>query len=92
MDIRYRGGNLDSSCGIDIDYSLYELLIRVGKGYRPNKKDKNHFIKFIEFINKLECAGSQNSQLTFAEKNREINKKYRLEFDDEFEIYRFVEI
>lgn len=92
MEIKYKGDNLDKSCGIDIDYSLYELLIRVGSGYRPNKKDKNHFIKFIEFINKIECAGSQNSQLTFTEKNREENKKYRLEFDEEFEIYRFVEI
>lgn len=92
MDIRYKSDKLDDSCGIDIDYSLYELLIRVGNGYRPNKKDKNHFIKFIEFINKIECSGSQNSRLTFTEKNREENKKYRLEFDDEFEIYRFVEI
>lgn len=92
MDIRYKGDKLDNSCSIDVDYSLYELLIRVGNGYRPNKKDKNHFIKFIEFINKIECAGSQNSQLTFTEKNREKNKKYRLEFDEEFEIYRFVEI
>lgn len=92
MDIRYKGDKLDRSCGIDVDYSLYELLIRVGNGYRPNKKDKNHFIKFIEFINKIECAGSQNSQLIFTEKNREENKKYRLEFDEEFEIYRFVEI
>lgn len=92
MDIRYKGDKLDRSCGIDVDYSLYELLIRVGNGYRPNKKDKNHFIKFIEFINKIECAGSQNSKLTFTEKNREENKKYRLEFDEEFEIYRFVEI
>ena len=92
MEIKYKGNNLESSCGIDIDYSLYELLIRVSSGYRPNKKDKNHFIKFIEFINKIECAGSQNSQLTFTEKNREENKKYRLEFDEEFEIYRFVEI
>jgi len=92
MDIRYKGDKLDRSCGIGVDYSLYELLIRVGNGYRPNKKDKNHFIKFIEFINKIECAGSQNSQLTFTEKNREENKKYRLEFDEEFEIYRFVEI
>lgn len=92
MDIRYKGDKLDRSCSIDVDYSLYELLIRVGNGYRPNKKDKNHFIKFIEFINKIEYAGSQNSQLTFTEKNREENKKYRLEFDEEFEIYRFVEI
>lgn len=92
MEIRYKGDNLDTSCSIDIDYSLYDLLIRVGNGYRPNKKDKNNFIKFIEFINKIECAGSQNNQLKFTEKNREENKKYRLEFDDEFEIYRFVEI
>lgn len=92
MEIRYKGDNLDTSCRIDIDYSLYDLLIRVGNGYRPNKKDKNNFIKFIEFINKIECAGSQNNQLTFTEKNREENKKYRLEFDEEFEIYRFVEI
>lgn len=92
MDIRYKEDKLDSSCGIDVDYSLYELLMRVRNGYRPNKKDKNHFIKFIEFINKIECAGYQNSQLTFTEKNREENKKYRLEFDEEFEIYRFVEI
>lgn len=92
MEIRYKGDNLDTSCSIDIDYSLYDLLIRVGNGYRPNKKDKNNFIKFIEFINKIECAGSQNNQLTFTEKNREKNKKYRLEFDEEFEIYRFVEI
>ena len=92
MEIRYKGDNLDTSCSIDIDYSLYDLLIRVGNGYRPNKKDKNNFIKFIEFINKIECAGSQNNQLTFTEKNKEENKKYRLEFDEEFEIYRFVEI
>lgn len=92
MEIRYKGNNLDTSCSIDIDYSLYDLLIRVGNGYRPNKKDKNNFIKFIEFINKIECAGSQNNQLTFTEKNKEENKKYRLEFDEEFEIYRFVEI
>ena len=92
MEVRYKGDNLDTSCSIDIDYSLYDLLIRVGNGYRPNKKDKNNFIKFIEFINKIECAGSQNNQLTFTEKNREENKKYRLEFDEEFEIYRFVEI
>ena len=92
MEIRYKGDNLDTSCSIDIDYSLYDLLIRGGNDYRPNKKDKNNFIKFIEFINKIECAGSQNNQLTFTEKNREENKKYRLEFDEEFEIYRFVEI
>lgn len=92
MKINYKNEKLDKSCGIDIDFSLYELLNKVTKGYRPNRKDKNHFIKFIEFINKLEGIGSQDEQLVFTEKNREENKKFRLEYDDEFEIYRFVEI
>lgn len=92
IEIKYKGEGLSESCGIEIDFSLYELLMRVGNGYRPNKKDKNQFIKFIEFINKIEMAGSQKSELIFTEKNREQNKKFRLEYDDEFEIYRFMEI
>ena len=92
IEIKYKGGNLEESCCIDIDFSLYELLIRVGDGYRPNKKDKNHFIKFIEFMNKIEMSGSQKTQLIFTEKNREENKKFILEYDDEFEIYKFMEI
>ena len=49
-------------------------------------------IRIILLNYKIECAGSLNNQLTFSEKNKEENKKYRLEFDEEFEIYRFVEI
>ncbi|MDO4925606.1 MAG: DNA phosphorothioation-dependent restriction protein DptF [Turicibacter sp.] len=92
IEIKYKSDRLSDSCSIDVDFPLYELLIRVGNGYRPNKKDKNHFIKFIEFMNKIEMAGSQKTQLTFSEKNREVNKKFRLEYDDEFEIYKFMEI
>lgn len=92
MEIKFKNDKSGSSETIDIDYSLYQLLKKVTNGYRPNKKDKNQFIKFVEFINKLESSGSQNESLLFTEKNREDNKKYRLEYDDEFEIYRFVEI
>ena len=92
MEIKFKGDRLEKSEGIEIDYSLYQLLKKVTKGYRPNKKVRNQFIKFIEFINKLELAGSQDQSLVFTEKNREDNKKYRLEYDDEFEMYRFVEI
>ncbi|MFR3566665.1 MAG: DNA phosphorothioation-dependent restriction protein DptF [Paraclostridium sordellii] len=92
IEINYKGSGLNESCGIEIDFTLYELLMRVREGYRPNKKDKNQFIKFIEFINKIEVAGSQKSELIFTEKNQEQNKKFRLEFDEEFEIYRFMEI
>lgn len=92
MQLKYKSEKLDKSATVEIDFSLYELLIKVTRGYRPNKKDKNHFIKFIEFINKLESAGSQQEKLIFTEKNRQSNKRFRLEYDDEFEIYKFVEI
>ncbi len=92
LKLKYRGENIEKSYEIDIDYTLYKLLVQVNQGYRPNKKDKNHFIKFIEFINKLEEAGSQNEEIMFTEKNRENNKQFKLEFDEEFETYRFVEI
>lgn len=92
LKLKFRGVNSDKSYEVDIDYTLYKLLIQVNKGYRPNKKDKNHFIKFIEFINRLEEAGSQSEEIIFTEKNREINKQFKLEFDEEFETYRFVEI
>lgn len=92
IEIKYKGEGLNESCAIEIDFPLYELLTKVSNGYRPNKKDKNQFIKFIEFISRIEMAGSQKSELIFTEKNREQNKKFRLEYDDEFEIYRFMEI
>ncbi|UZQ50929.1 DNA phosphorothioation-dependent restriction protein DptF [Clostridium kluyveri] len=92
MKLRYKSEKLNKSYEIDIDFSLYKLLIQVINGYRPNKKDKNHFVKFIEFINRLEEMGSNNEKLMFIEKNKDVNKKYKLEYDTEFEFYRFVEI
>lgn len=92
LKLKYKSEKDDNSYDIDVNFSLYKLLIQVINGYRPNKKDKNHFIKFIEFINKLEDTGSQDEKLIFTEKNRESNKKYKLEYDTEFEFYKFVEI
>ena len=92
LKLKYKGNNSDQSYEIDVDYKLYKLLVQVNNGYRPNKKDKNYFINFIEFINKVVETGSQNEELIFMEKNKEENKKFKLEFDEEFETYRFVEI
>lgn len=92
IELKFKGDKLNESFAIEIDFQLYELLTRVNFGYRPNKKDKNQFIRFIEFIKKIEMAGSKKKELIFTEKNRVQNKKFRLEYDDEFEIYRFMEI
>lgn len=39
--------------GVDVDYSLYVLLQKVNKGYRPNKLDRNSFINFVTMVDKL---------------------------------------
>ena len=92
IKLRYKTERSEKSYEVEIDYQLYELLYKVVNGYRPDKNDKNHFINFIEFINKLESIGSQDEKLVFTEKNREDNKKYKLEYSDEFDEYRFVEM
>lgn len=92
LKLEYKGNISQESYTIDIDFALYKLLLQINNGYRPNRKDKNQFISFVEFIGKLEETGSQKKKLVFTEKSKKINKKYKLEYDTEFEFYRFMEI
>jgi len=64
---------------IRIDYSLFKLLCDVKNGYRPNVRDKNQFINFVNFIDKIYEFGSKNNKLVFTEKNRENARKFFLE-------------
>lgn len=61
--LAYHDGNAENIIFLDIDYPLYSLLMKVQEGYRPNKKDEEDAIKFVEFIEKL---------MTFGEKKREL--------------------
>ena len=89
--LQFKSEGYNTSYSIDIDYNLYRLLKQVNQGYRPNKKDRNNFIKFVEVINKIQYLGSQDKELLITEKNQENNKQYKLEYDEEFNTYRFVE-
>ncbi len=53
----------DKKFEIDIDYFLYELLIKVGNGYKLNKKDLNNNIKFDNFIKEISEYGEGNKEL-----------------------------
>ncbi|WP_052714317.1 DNA phosphorothioation-dependent restriction protein DptF [Paenibacillus dauci] len=76
---------------IDIDFSLYSLLIQIKNGYRPNKKDKFQFIKFVEFIDRLSNAGNQSEEIVFESKQFGKSTKYRLKYDATFDQYSFME-
>ncbi|QYK60755.1 DNA phosphorothioation-dependent restriction protein DptF [Paenibacillus sp. S25] len=81
----------DSIASIDIDFSLYSLLIRIKNGYRPNKKDKFQFIKFVEFIGRLSSIGNQKEEIVFESKQFGKITRYRLKFDSTFDQYSFME-
>ncbi|MFF2019691.1 DNA phosphorothioation-dependent restriction protein DptF [Paenibacillus sp. NPDC058177] len=96
MTIQFRTKNViyesDTAVpSIDIDFSLYALLIRIKNGYRPNKKDKFQFIKFVEFIEKLNNSGNQKNEIVFESKQFGKSTRYRLQYDETFDQYSFME-
>lgn len=96
MTIKFRTKNVTYESeaaipSIDVDFSLYALLIRIKNGYRPNKKDKFQFIKFVEFIEKLNNSGDQKNEIIFESKQFGKSTRYRLQYDDTFDQYSFME-
>ncbi|WP_313533166.1 DNA phosphorothioation-dependent restriction protein DptF [Sphingobacterium athyrii] len=54
---------------VDIDYSLFILLKKIANGYRPNKKDNNDYVYFVQTINKITNHKSATSALYIDEVN-----------------------
>lgn len=61
--LAYHGGDSSKKIFLEIDYQLYELLFKVQNGYRPNKRDEEDAIKFIEFLEKLMNFGEKQKEL-----------------------------
>ena len=79
----------NESYKIDIDFNLYELLMRVKSGYRPNKNDKYNYINFVEFINKIQKLGNQNKKVYIEDKQGIGNPNYVLIYKSEFDMFEF---
>ncbi|HFL3758357.1 TPA: hypothetical protein ACG3RL_004310, partial [Clostridioides difficile] len=39
IPIAFKVKNSDGSAAVELDYSLYKLITKIGEGYRPNKND-----------------------------------------------------
>lgn len=92
LRLMYKVENSDKSYVFEIDFDLYETLQKVLAGYRANKLDKAHYIKFVETLENIIALGSQKEKMFFTEKNREENKKYILEYDEDFGGFSFMEV
>lgn len=89
LNLIYKSEEQEKSYGIDIDFNLYELLMRVKNGYRPNKNDKYNYINFVEFINKIQKLGNQNKEIYIEDRSGSKNLKYKLVYDEDFEEFKF---
>lgn len=72
---------------LEIDFPLYKMMIQLSKGYRPNKKDKEDCIQFVEFIEKIMKHGHKEKELLFV--NLQSNKSFKLLYDEDFEEFTF---
>ncbi|MEC1344645.1 DNA phosphorothioation-dependent restriction protein DptF [Bacillus haynesii] len=77
---------------IRVDYPLYELLVRIKEGYRPNLKDKNNFINFVDFISNIIKNNKEQESLKITEKVGKELKEYELVYHDDFGKFEFKEI
>jgi len=92
MHLQFKTKNSNSVASIDIDYTLYSFLVRINRGYRPNKKDKFQFIKFVEFIETLSEFGNSKDEIVFESKQFGKTTRYRLKYDETFDQYSFMEM
>ena len=79
--IGYKSEDKGINHKIDIDFNLYELLMRVKDGYRPNKNDKYNYINFVEFVNKIQKLGSQSKEIYIEYKQGLSISNYRLVYN-----------
>lgn len=92
LQFKTKNSSDQSIASIDIDYTLYSFLVRINRGYRPNKKDKFQFIKFVEFIETLSEFGKNKEEIVFESKQFGKTTRYRLKYDETFDQYSFMEM
>lgn len=53
FSLSFKINNEKESIKIHVDFSLFKILKMISKGYRPNKKDNNNYVYFVNSINTL---------------------------------------
>lgn len=80
INVAYENPKNNEKVFLEIDYPLYKILYMVKKGYRPNKKDEENAVKFIEFIDKLMDFGEGKEELLVYFKSED--RLYSFKIDD----------
>lgn len=73
---------------INVDFALFKLIRDIKNGYRPNVKDKNNFVSFVNLIERVYNYGNKKKEVVIESKNTENISRYVLKkskFGFEFE-------
>jgi DNA phosphorothioation-dependent restriction protein DptF len=82
LKLIFDGGGHGERLTIDIDYPLYVLLKKVNVGYRPNKLNRNNYLNFDRFVERLTLANAQEAPLYIDEANIGLAVDFKLYVDD----------
>ncbi|WP_197046741.1 DNA phosphorothioation-dependent restriction protein DptF [Oceanobacillus salinisoli] len=85
--VGFQDNNKTKHALLEIDYPLYETILKVLQGYRPNKKDKEDAIQFLEFVDKLMRIGKKEDELAVYDSSDDI--LFKLEYDEDFDEFSF---
>ena len=87
IGIKFSVSHSNENVSLNIDYSLYEYILKLQNGFKPNKNDNENLINLNDFINKL-LNLSDEGDLKI--KDLENDNTFSFTFDgfDRFEIKR----
>jgi DNA phosphorothioation-dependent restriction protein DptF len=86
--LSFKIDNENDRVKIHVDFSLYKILKMIFEGYRPNKKDNNNYVYFVNSINILINQNNNRAPLFIDEVN--VGKAVDYKFSkDTFSGYKF---
>ncbi|NLR91918.1 DNA phosphorothioation-dependent restriction protein DptF [Flammeovirga agarivorans] len=65
-----------------IDYNLFELLYKIGQGYRPNREDKQRHLSFELFIRHISRDAGRMKDLTFQQISGKSKERFKLGYTE----------
>jgi DNA phosphorothioation-dependent restriction protein DptF len=85
ITVKYENKKTGDIIALDIDFSLYELIYKLGAGYIQTADDRNNHADFISFIQKILKTGSADKEITLV---TEDNRRAIIE-RTKFGVYKF---
>ena len=86
IKIYFNVNSSENKTPLDIDYRLYEYIVKLNNGFKPNKSERDDLTLYNEFVDNLLKNDLNNNLIV---KSLETDKIFEFEYDDELESFAF---